>query len=204
MIDVKKEAMEWLGTLRPERCRPAFKVWNPRTERELEFYYKYTTSLLIEDAHHPVPDEVKNFQGRVLEFGGGAGNVAFYLAQKGCEVDYLDINYFQKDFVRDTRDKYAITTLNIVEQPSGMYDYIILRDVIEHLPNYPETMIFLLSFLRRQGKVWIKPEFATQALPDGQMSFHFKDIEGEGGFVSFMTKFGFERTGENLWEMKKQ
>jgi len=199
MIDLKKEVGEYVGD-----C-PAFDIevqkdfdrFNPADKKELDLFYKFTTSYLKANVKHEVPKEIEVFDGRVLDFGAGAGNVSVFLAESGVDVEYLDINYPQMDFLRWLKKKHHLPKLNIVFYPSGKYDYMVLRDIVEHLEDYPVELISLFKHLRKNGSIFIKPEFASGQRSDGKQYVHFTD---KYDFNWFMRDQGFVKQSEHVWK----
>lgn len=201
MIDLKKEVKEYLGFMFEafgDDSRREFARFNPQTKRELDMFYKFSTTLLRENVKHPVPEEIEDWGGWVLDFGGGAGNVSVYFAQRGQPVDYIDPNYVQQEFMKWLKDKYGLETLNVVDVANGKYDCIVLRDVVEHIEDYPSALKPLFDLLVLGGLVYSKPEFSTPRKP-GQY-FHFHD---RYGYEDFMASCGLEQIEKYVWRKKK-
>ena len=78
--------------------------------------------------------------GRVLDFGGGAGNLALLLAGAGFEVVYTELGALQRDFVRFRLARHGLTTLISVldwweRAEPGSLDAVVAVDVLEHLDD---------------------------------------------------------------------
>lgn len=84
---------------------------------------------------------------RVLDIGCGAGHVARLLAERSCVVDGVDVlpreavhaplrSYHRLDLARDASGLGELLR-------TGEYDYLVLADVIEHVPM-PEALLDLL------------------------------------------------------------
>lgn len=110
------------------------------------------------EKHHPVTSG-----SAVLEIGcGEGGNIKPFL-DRGCEVTGIDINEGQitiarKIYENDPNEKnltlicediYQVTDLN--EQ----FDIIVIRDVIEHIPNQERFLPFIKRFLNPTGVIFI-------------------------------------------------
>jgi len=203
MIDIKTEVREYLGSMyeafnKYGHSSGEFAVFNPQNPRELELFYKTSRHYIIDNARHEVPHEIKGWKGRVLDFGGGAGNVAVALLENGCEVDYIDINFLQQDFMRWLKKKHKLDNLHIVEEPTGEYQYMVMRDVVEHLHDYRVVLSKLFKFLKTGGKLFVKPEFSSNSSGDG-MAIHFHD---KANFGKFLNDENFYRMGIHIY--KKQ
>ena len=77
------------------------------------FYLSSGTYLFGNAIHDPRPvletlTRVCGSGGRVLDFGGGSGNLALALAAAGWSVDYLERSALQKDFVAFRVDRYGL------------------------------------------------------------------------------------------------
>lgn len=96
-------------------------------------------------------------EGRVLEFGGGSGNLALALAARGLHVDFLELSALQKDFVRYRVARHGLgEQLTILDRWSSVeestYDLICAFDVFEHLPDLEHVLDSLIvPALKRDG-----------------------------------------------------
>lgn len=110
------------------------------------------------EKHRPV-----NPESTVLEIGcGEGGNIKPFL-DLGCKVTGIDLNEGQIDIARDIykdhpenrnltlicEDIYQVTDLN------QKFDIIIIRDVIEHIPNQERFLPFIKRFLNTNGLIFI-------------------------------------------------
>ena len=100
---------------------------------------------------------------RVLEIGcGEGGNIPPFL-DRNCEVVGIDIlerkiekaRQFTEDHPR--RDHLSLITQDIYEatpEGLGQFDLIVMRDVIEHIPDQQRFMAFLQPFLKKDGLIF--------------------------------------------------
>lgn len=100
---------------------------------------------------------------RVLEIGCGEGGNMRPFLELGCEVIGVDINSTQLDRGRayyesiETDGTLKLIDRNIYDMSAsevGEFDFIVLRDVIEHIPNQFKFMGHLRSFLKPEGIVF--------------------------------------------------
>lgn len=98
----------------------------------------------------------------VLEIGcGEAGNLKPFV-DMGCSCTGIDIscsriemaNEFYKDHVNRQNLTLICEDINKVN-PGNKYDVIIMRDVIEHIPNQEKFMGFVKAFLQPDGKFFL-------------------------------------------------
>jgi 2-polyprenyl-3-methyl-5-hydroxy-6-metoxy-1,4-benzoquinol methylase len=99
----------------------------------------------------------------VLEIGCGQGGNLMPFLDKGCKCIGIDIS---KDKIESGREIFAsyenkdnielidADIYTISEQEAPKADVIIMRDVIEHLPNQDYFMDFLKRFLKKDGIVF--------------------------------------------------
>jgi SAM-dependent methyltransferase len=99
----------------------------------------------------------------VLEIGcGEAGNLKPFL-DAGCRATGIDISCSRIDLAGEffknhkNRDKLTLICNDIYAvNPDGKkYDLIIMRDVIEHIPNQEKFMGFVKGFLKKDGKFFL-------------------------------------------------
>lgn len=100
---------------------------------------------------------------RILEIGcGEGGNIPPFL-DKECEVVGIDILDYKiekaRAFMEDhpRRDHLSLITQDIYEAtPEGLgtFDLIVMRDVIEHIPDQERFMAFLKPFLKDDGVIF--------------------------------------------------
>lgn len=111
----------------------------------------------------PYIEQIKsiNSSSRILEIGcGEGGNIAPFL-ELGCQAYGVDLNARQienaKEFLKDLDEHLVLLSEDIYEvsqESIGLFDVIMLRDVIEHIPDQKTFMGHLSSFLKPDGLVF--------------------------------------------------
>lgn len=132
------------------------------TDRELYFKEQgYTTKkyvLPFIEKTHPVSSA-----SSVLEIGcGEGGNIPPFL-ERGCQVTGIDLCEVQiakaKEFLSNHPSKENLTLIREdiyqATQLTEKFDIIILRDVIEHIPDQEYFMSFIKRFLAPDGVLFI-------------------------------------------------
>jgi SAM-dependent methyltransferase len=98
----------------------------------------------------------------VLEIGcGEAGNLKPFV-DMGCQCTGIDISCSRielaKTFYSEHPNKNNLTLIckDIYEvEPGPQFDIIVMRDVIEHIPNQERFMEFVKAFLKPGGKFFL-------------------------------------------------
>jgi 2-polyprenyl-3-methyl-5-hydroxy-6-metoxy-1,4-benzoquinol methylase len=128
------------------------------------FYLSSTTYLFGNAVHDPLPflallERVGATPGRVLDFGGGTGNLALALAAAGWDVEYLERSALQKDFVAFRADRHGLhERVRILDQwrrlKPDRYDAAFAVDVLEHIADLDAVLRkLLLPALREAGRL---------------------------------------------------
>jgi SAM-dependent methyltransferase len=100
---------------------------------------------------------------RVLEIGCGEGGNLTPFIDLDCEVIGIDLNTRQienaKQFIQEEYPNKNVKLLNeniydVQHEDIGTFDIIMLRDVIEHIPNQKKFMSHLQSFMKPEGLVF--------------------------------------------------
>ncbi|MBA3828427.1 MAG: methyltransferase domain-containing protein [Taibaiella sp.] len=102
---------------------------------------------------------------RVLEIGCGEGGVLAPFADRGCYCVGVDlachrIEHAQKFFaLQIAAGKMNFHCENIYDEPfvnryAGSFDIIILKDVIEHIPQQEKFVLHLKTFLKSGGQIF--------------------------------------------------
>lgn len=101
-------------------------------------------------------------KGRLLDLGCGGGRNSVAAAKLGLSAVGIDLyqkslevakKYAQNENVGQ-KTKFIRKDLQKLKKPKrGKFDYCILQEVIEHLPNYPKVLDFAYSSLHKGGKL---------------------------------------------------
>jgi SAM-dependent methyltransferase len=83
--------------------------------------------------------------GRVLDFGGGTGNLALGIAALGVNVWVTEVNALQRDFIRFRVARHGLADMVTVtdpwsDLPHHAFDAVVAVDVLEHLPDCREVL----------------------------------------------------------------
>ena len=168
----------------------------PAALRDDCWYYLSSRMYLFANAHHfheapATVDEVAAWLppgGRILDFGGGTGNLSLALAARGFRVEYHELSALQKDFTRFRTQRHGLQeNLEILDSwtplPSGHYDAICAFDVFEHLPELAQTVERLVAALAEGGILIDTPSFSVGLANP----MHHEDP----GLASILSEHGF-------------
>lgn len=102
---------------------------------------------------------------RVLDIGCGDGGVLLPFLQRGCSCTGIELDRQKAEFSRGflaefiESGKAEIINQNIYEEQAletyaGKFDLIILKDVVEHIPDQERFIPYLKKFLKPGGYVY--------------------------------------------------
>lgn len=102
---------------------------------------------------------------RVLDIGCGDGGVMKPFLERGCKVTGIELDeqkaQFARTFLSDfiLHEQAEVINLNIYEESAltayrHQFDLILLKDVIEHIPDQERFIPYLKSFLKPGGHVY--------------------------------------------------
>lgn len=89
-----------------------------------------------------------------LEIGGNVGAFSRYLISEGFDVNGVEI---QPDLARHQRSMGIPCVARLQDLPLGKrYDYIVMMDVLEHIPGCPDYLRGLKGYLKPAGAIFLQ------------------------------------------------
>ena len=174
------EDIDFLKEKRKKLIREAnSKNYDRLSEKELNLFYTQTPHYMYELSPWNagcgrdwlitqliIPYLNKKYYKKILDFGGGTGDLCFSLAKEGFDTFYTDLNKPAIEFTkwRVNRRKINIHFLIKDEVANEMFDCIVSFDMFEHLKNLPEKIGFLVSHLHPKGALIFNMEFSGEAM----------------------------------------
>ena len=103
---------------------------------------------------------------RILDIGCGDGGVMVPFLEMGCTATGIELDTqkseFATSFLQDyvAEGKVSIVNVNIYEEVAlerfrSQFDLIILKDVIEHIPDQQKFLPYLKQFLKPGGRIYL-------------------------------------------------
>ena len=98
----------------------------------------------------------------ILMIGDGLGFDSVFLSGKGHHVTYFELSSYQRNFARKifhecNANIEVIDDENLI--PTNTYDVVVCLDVLEHVPNPPNYVKKLASYLRNSGFLIVHEAF---------------------------------------------
>jgi SAM-dependent methyltransferase len=125
----------------------------PPAVREERWYYLASRTYVFANAVHSFDSAAFLARiaaaspppGRVLDFGGGSGNLSLALAAAGYDVDFLELSALQKDFVRYRVQRHELSgRVSVLDWWAPLheaeYAMVCAFDVLEHLVGLGEIL----------------------------------------------------------------
>ena len=162
---------------------------NPKTEAEVKKFYEnnpFPVFSLIAWHHTPYQIKFRNeltklAKGRVLDYGGGVGELCVRIYQKGLPVTYADLQGPLFNFARNffLKHNMPIAMINLSQEKiTGQYDTIFCIDVIEHILNPRDIIKELVLHLNPNGQLVItalEPEVSKNVPMHFEITFDAKE-----------------------------
>jgi len=183
-----------------------FEWFNPKNERELTWFYRANSAYLFGNAGEAYVRTLDIItQGKTLDFGAGAGRNTIGLAKRGLNVDFLEVNPLQADFIKFRAERHHLQ--NVSEIPpyhdgkfdpisciTEHYDAIIAMDVLEHIPDYHRFVAHFIERLNPGGLIVENSPFDPDA---AAIAIHLRPrIPLEEAMA------GMERVDRGVWRKK--
>jgi SAM-dependent methyltransferase len=103
---------------------------------------------------------------KILDIGCGDGGVMLPFLEMGCKVIGIELNEQKAVFAKEFLSKYIasgqaeVINLNIYDEQAllsykNQFDLILLKDVIEHIPEQERFIPYLKEFLKPGGYVYL-------------------------------------------------
>ena len=163
--------------------------WNPQTATELAWYYSTSVDYLFANAAHslvPIVRKLNLTHAPVLDFSGGVGNHALYLASEGIQTHYFGIGMMEYNFAEYRIRKRGLEQFVDFIKPftaatnwtfdpvhaalpgDASLGAILAIDVLEHIPEYHKVVKVMVDSLRVGGIIMEQSPFSG-ALQDGDL-----------------------------------
>lgn len=158
-------------------------LWNAERNRP-----KYLCSIIL-------PYLKKNQYQKILDFGGGAGDLCIELAKNGLNISYCDIGEILYNFAqwRFKKRNLAIRMVKGMGAIEGFYDCIVSFDAFEHVKDLEQIIKKLSSHIKHKGSLIFSGAFSggTLHLEENEQYNDFKklDLLMKACGLSFQDKF---------------
>lgn len=103
---------------------------------------------------------------RILDFGGGAGDLCMALSEYGFLASYCDVSRILADFARwrFKRRGVQVEMADPSDLGNNRFDCIVSFDVFEHPKNLPDKMRQIAGAIRPGGSLVFNIEFSGEGL----------------------------------------
>lgn len=204
-LDEEQLALKIVGTRK--RLKEEFDSYRVNTKEESLFFYTFSNEYLFHNADRKYWDKLNliafNDQP-VLDYGAGIGQNSIGLYKKGLQVWYHEVNIIQREFMKYRKKKNNYRHIHILERYNlkipydnigGGFRSIVLCDVLEHIPYYSDTLLYLIERLVRNGKIIENTPFKN----DGEDSLHLSMYVSLDEAMKGMKKVKNLSKYANLW-----
>ncbi len=130
-------------------------------KRYFDIQYQTAVNSII-----PFLDETSFKDKKVLEIGCGEAGILKAFAEKDAECLGIELNSDRivsaENFLKSENFRHRIRFISndiynlfSSENQKNLFDIIILKDVIEHIPNQQKLLILLHKIIKSSGKIFI-------------------------------------------------
>jgi len=170
-------------------------MWNalePRTDEEIIRFYEVSPFNVFSLAYWHMRRHQRRFRrrviahcyGKVLDYGGGIGDLCTELAKRRFDVTYGDVKGKNMEFAqwRFMKKGLNVKVIDLVRDQGLLeqYDTILCLDVMEHVPDPKNTLNTISQRLKPNGKLIITnltcPGPTKQNPTHRQISFDAKQL----------------------------
>jgi 2-polyprenyl-3-methyl-5-hydroxy-6-metoxy-1,4-benzoquinol methylase len=139
----------------------------PKTEEEILKFYETVPFNVFSLAYWHMRKHQRKFRqqviehcsGKVLDYGGGIGDLCIELAKRGFDVTYGDVKGKNMEFAkwRFMKKGLNVKVIDLVRDHTSLeeYDTILCIDVIEHVPDPKNSLKTIGQHLKTNGKLII-------------------------------------------------
>jgi len=198
-----------------KRIKEEFRWVRPKGPVEYDLFYRCCREYLFTNAYRRVWPMLDGWndpdKGPVLDFAGGMGNDTVWLAEGGFDVDYHEIGIVQREFVRFRIARRGLTNVEVIDPYVGgkyeplkcvakrgyMYGAVLLRDVLEHAPNYADIVRTVCARVRQDGVVMEHTLWAS--MKEKKNPLH---LDVKVPLKALFSEMGFESAGRGMWRKK--
>lgn len=171
-----------------------FKSQNNLTKESVENFYQrcnyyiYELPLWNAERNRPkylsliiLPYLKRNKYKKVMDFGGGAGDLCIELANHNLEVDYCDIGEELFNFAkwRFEKRRLPIKMMSKLESLQETLDCILTFDTFEHIKDLPLLLKKLVEHIKPGGSLIFSGAFSggTLHLEENEKYNNFKELD---------------------------
>lgn len=92
---------------------------------------------------------------KVLDIGCSSGRLIYYLKKKGCDVYGIELNPVTAEIALNNKLNVFNGSLNESNLPAGSFDFVIMGDLIEHLPKPVKVINKIKEIIKKDGQLII-------------------------------------------------
>jgi len=144
-------------------------LWNSKTNRP-----KYLSLIFL-------PYLRRKKYNKLMDFGGGTGDLSIELVKNGFDVSYCDINECLFDFARARflKRNLKVKMFNGLDNINEKFDCVLSFDAFEHIKDLPQALKNIVSRIEHQGSLIFSGAFSggTLHLEENEKYNKFKNLD---------------------------